>query len=89
MGMTYMYHADALTYSSPNYQKIRTPMLIIAGTQDSIIQSSDAFVDKARNAGAPITYFRIDDMDHYVRKRPDIIKKSFEWLSDIMNKGIL
>lgn len=29
---------------------------------------------------APITYLRVEDMDHYVRRRPDIIEQSFEWL---------
>lgn len=52
----------------------------MTGTEDSIIASSDLFVQKARDAGAPITYFRIDGMDHYVRKRPDVIDRSFEWL---------
>lgn len=81
LNMTYKYHADALLYPSPDYDKIRrTPFLVVAGVQDSFIDSSDAFVEKAQKAGVPISYLRIEDMDHYVRKRPDIIEQSFEWL---------
>jgi dipeptidyl aminopeptidase/acylaminoacyl peptidase len=54
--------------------------LVVAGTKDSIIDSSDAFVCKAKEAGAPVTYMRILDMDHYVRKKEDVIKESFDWL---------
>jgi len=80
-GMTYKYHADALNiYPKPEYGKIKTPYLVVAGTQDSIIDSSDAFVRKAKEVGAPVTYMRISDMDHYVRKKEDVIKDSFDWL---------
>lgn len=44
--------------------------------------SSDAFVEKAKSLGVNVTYLRIEDMDHYVRKRPDIINQSFEWLKN-------
>lgn len=80
LNMTYKYHADALLYPKPDYKKIRTPFLVVAGAKDTIIESSDAFVKKAKAAGANITYLRIADMDHYVRKRPDIIQQSFDWL---------
>lgn len=80
-GMTYRYHADALnTYPKPAYGKMKRPYLVVAGTKDSIIDSSDAFVQKAKGMGAPITYMRISDMDHYVRKKEDVIKDSFGWL---------
>ena len=80
-GMTYKYHADALnTYPKPAYGKIKTPYLVVAGTKDSIIDSSDAFVRKAQEASAPVTYMRISDMDHYVRKKEDVINDSFAWL---------
>jgi hypothetical protein len=82
--MTYKYHKDALLWPKPDYKKIRTPFLVVAGTQDTIIESSDAFVEKAQNAKVPLTYLRVE-MDHYVRKRPDIIKKSFEWLDQILH----
>ncbi len=75
-GMTYKYHHDALIA----YEKIKTPYLVVAGVKDSIIDSSDAFVRKAREVGAPITYMRISDMDHYVRKKEDVINDSFVWL---------
>lgn len=80
MGMSYKYHEDALTWPAPEYQKIHTPFLVVTGAQDSTVDSSDAFVEKARSAGANITYLRISDMDHYIRKRPDVIEKSFAWL---------
>lgn len=87
LNMTYKYHADALLYPNPDYQKIRTPFLVVAGAQDTIIESSDAFVAKAKAAGVDITYLRISDMDHYIRKRPDIIQQSFDWLGkQIINK---
>lgn len=80
-GMTYKYHADALTaYPKPEYDKIKTPFLVVAGVKDSIIHSSDAFVLQAKAAGAPITYMRISDMDHYIRKKEDVITDSFKWL---------
>ncbi len=82
-GMSYLYHADALTYSKPNYSKLTRPYLVVAGGQDTLLESSDAFVKKAKEAGAPITYMRVEDMDHYVTKRPDIIKASFKWLKDM------
>jgi len=83
-GMSYKYHADALTtYPKPEYGKMKTPYLVVAGTKDSIIDSSDAFVRKAKETGAPVTYMRISDMDHYVRKREDVIKGSFEWLKQL------
>jgi hypothetical protein len=80
-GMTYKYHADALqAYPKPEYEKIKTPYLLVVGVKDSIIDSADAFVGKAKDAGAPLTYMRISGMDHYVRKKEDIIKDSFAWL---------
>ena len=81
MGMTYRYHADPLKdFPKPAYDKIKTPFLVVAGEQDSIIQSCDLFVEKAHQAGAPITYLRIEDMNHYIRERPDVVAQSFEWL---------
>lgn len=80
LGMTYKYHSDAILYPKIDYTKIRTPFLVVAGAKDSIIHSSDAFVEKAKNSGVNVTYLRIEDMDHYVRKRPEIIDQTFEWL---------
>lgn len=80
LGMTYKYHADAMLYPTVDYNKILTPFLVVAGAEDTAIPSSDAFVEKAKNSGAPITYMRVENMDHYIRKRPEIIHQSFEWL---------
>lgn len=83
MGMTYMYHADALLYLRPDYAKIRTPFLVVGGTKDPAINSFDDFVRKGNNAGVNITYFRIENMDHYVRKRSDVFEKVFAWLRHV------
>lgn len=80
-GMTYKYHHDALIiYPKPAYEKIKTSYLVVTGLKDTIIDSSDAFVRQAKEAGAPITYMRISNMDHYVRKKQDVINDSFDWL---------
>lgn len=86
-GMSYKYHADALTYIPIDYPRLRTPFLVVSGTLDSLIQSSDAFVEKAKAAGAPITYHRINDMDHYVRKKPDVVEQSFRWLEEAVERS--
>ncbi|MGL4348451.1 MAG: alpha/beta hydrolase family protein [Chlamydiales bacterium] len=83
LGMTYKYHADAMLYPDIDYKKIRTPLLIVAGTKDLITPSTNVFVEKAKVAGVDITYICVEDMDHYIRKRPDIINKTFEWLKNI------
>ena len=80
LGMTYLYHADAQGFPKYDYSKIKTSFLVVSGTADSLIKSSDAFVEKATEAGANITYHRVDGMDHYVRRRPDVIAKTFAWL---------
>lgn len=85
-GMTYLYHNDALiVYPKKDYAKIKTPFLVVAGAKDSIIGSCDAFVQKAKGVGAPITYMRIEDMDHYIRKKENVIKDSFSWLQKQMS----
>ncbi len=80
-GMTYFYHADAFRTSPIDYTKITSPFLVVMGIEDSNITSCDQFVQKAVEAGAPITYFRIEGMDHYIRKQPDVIDQSFHWLA--------
>lgn len=82
-GMTYKYHQDTLiNYPQPNYHQLKVPMLVVAGCKDSIIASSNAFATKVRNAGGNLLYWQVPDMDHYIRKRPEIIEKSFEWLKE-------
>lgn len=83
LGMTYKYHADAMLYPHIDYKKIRTPLLIVAGTKDAITTSTNVFVEKAKVARVDITYICVEDIDHYIRKRPDIINKTFEWLKNI------
>ncbi len=81
--MTNKYMADAIQYPLPNYEKLAGKRIFaVTGVNDSLITSSDAFVENAREAGAEITYHRIKDMDHCIRLRPDIYNKTFEWLQD-------
>lgn len=79
-GMTYLYHADAFQKPTVDYTKIHSPFLVVEGTDDSSIASCDQFIQKALEAGAPVTYLRIEGMDHWIRKRPDVIDQSFDWL---------
>ena len=83
-GMTYLYHADAFQRQSVDYRKIRSPFLVVEGTEDSTLESCDKFVQEAKEAGVPITYFRIEGMDHWLRKRPDVIDQSFDWLKNFL-----
>jgi len=85
MGMTYLYHADALQYAKHDYIKIKTPFLSVVGSEDPMIESADAFAQKSLEAGVNITYLRVEGMDHYVRRRPDIVEKSFAWLKEYIH----
>ena len=85
MGMSYMYHADSLNWPKTPYMHITTPYLVVAGENDALIDSIDAFVKKAVEAGVQVSYLRVSNMDHYVRKREDILVKSFEWLRKFIN----
>ena len=84
MGMTYMYHADSLNWPKVHYEAIRSPYLVVAGENDTIIKSCDEFVEKAKQAGVKITYLRVSGMDHYVRKRQDVLDQSFQWLQKLL-----
>ena len=84
IGMTYMYHADALNWPETDYKNLKSPYLVVAGDKDTLIRSSDEFVRKAEQTGVNITYLRVHGMDHYVRKRQDILDKSFEWLKKVI-----
>jgi len=85
LGMTYKYHADtANDYPKNDYSQIKTPFLVVSGGKDSGSSSCVDFVSKAKAAGAPIIYWSIPEMGHYIRKRPDVIEKSFDWLQSIV-----
>lgn len=88
LGMTHKYHADALNWAPCDYEKITSPYLLVTGTLDTILELSDSFVEKAKKAKVPITYLRISDMDHYIRKRPDIIQESFTWMGQYLKKSL-
>ena len=81
-GLTYFYFADALQRQPVDYAKIRSPFLVVEGTEDSALRSCDLFVQKATAAGVPITYFRVEGMGHEIRERPDVIEQSFLWLEE-------
>lgn len=81
LGMTYRYHADAIKTPSLDYHKIHAPMLVVCGTKDSLIDSCDAFANKAKAANAPITFWRVEGMEHRIsQNKENLIPKSFEWL---------
>lgn len=81
LGMTYRYHADAMETPAFALEKIHAPLLVVCGTKDSLIESCDSFAEKARAANPPITYWRVEGMEHRISKnRVNIIPKSFEWL---------
>lgn len=79
-GMSYFYLADAFKTQSIDYAQLHSPYLVVMGTEDPFIYACDEFVNKATALGAPITYWRVDGMDHWIRRRPDIIYATFEWL---------
>lgn len=81
MGMTYKYHADAMAYQPFNLDKINTPFLVVAGDQDPAIDSFDSFASKMKRTNAYFSYHKIEGMDYYVRKRPDVLAQVFDWLS--------
>lgn len=83
-GLTYFYFADALQRKPVDYTKITTPFLVVEGTEDSALRSCDLFVEKAKRAGVPITYLRVDGMGHEIRERPDVIEASFAWLESVL-----
>jgi len=89
-GMTYRYHADVFVEEERNrsYTTIRTPLLVVTGTNDTIINKSDVFVCKAQDAGVPITYYRVDGMGHgVIDPKFDMIKKTLEWIKDQLRDG--
>lgn len=81
MHMTYQYHADACAYPLPDYSKLKkVPFFNGVGGKDPIIEALDAFAERAKAAGCPITYVRPPYQDHFARKCPEIVSKTFEWL---------
>ena len=85
IGMTYKDHTDALNWPEIDYKKLNSAYLFVSGDQDSFIESSDEFVLKAKLSGVDVTYLRVAGMDHYVRKRQDILDQSFDWLKQHIN----
>lgn len=83
-GMTNAYLADALCWPDVKYEKLTRPYLVVSGALDPFIVSSDDFVKKAKQNNVDVIYFRVEDMDHFIRNRPDIIEKSFSWLRDVL-----
>lgn len=89
-GMTYRYHADVFAEEKRNkaYPSIKTPLLVVTGTADSIINTSDDFVNKARTSGVPITYYRVNGMGHKVLDpKFGMVSKTLNWIQDQVKKG--
>ena len=84
--MTNLYMADALKYPRPDYRNINGRFLLVTGTKDTLVGSSDDFYKKAELNNVKVTYWRIESMDHYIRKRPDLIQNSFNWLQQQLVK---
>ena len=84
--MTYRYHADVFIEQDRNkaYTTIKTPLLVVTGTKDTIIETSDVFVNKAKKNGVPITYYRIEGARHYETINPkfNVIEKTLLWLKE-------
>lgn len=77
-GMTYLYHADAYQQEPYDYDRMKTPILVVTGEDDSIIDSSDLFVLKSQEAGVPITYLRVPGMGHEVTD--EVVKYTLDWV---------
>lgn len=85
-GLTYRYHADVFEEEKRNamYTKIATPLLVVTGTKDTIIDTSDTFVDKAQQAGVPITYYRVDGMGHgVIDPKFGMVEKTLQWIYSV------
>ena len=80
--MTNMYVADGVRFPIPDYNKLHGAILVVTGAKDTIIDSSDLFYGKAKRHDIDITYWRVESMDHLIRKRPDLINNSFSWLAN-------
>ncbi len=80
--ITYLYHADACQYPVPRYKKIKVPFLVAIGGLDPEIESFDQFVKSAQEATCPLTLIRVADCNHFVRRNPYIVTKTFEWLEE-------
>lgn len=85
--MTNMYVADGVNFPRPDYSKLANRnVLVVTGVEDTIINSSDEFDKKAKDNKVKIDYWRVDGMDHMIRKRPDLIANTFVWLRDKLSK---
>ncbi len=87
-GQTYKYWADAFLHNiMDDFYALKIPLLIIMGTSDPGLKSCDELIDQASKHDMPITYWRIEGMNHTISKdRPDIFPKSIEWLHKILSK---
>ena len=64
-GQTYRYWADALDQSeSKEALELECPFLVVAGSEDHEVASTDRLVQKAREQKKDITYLRIEGMEH-------------------------
>lgn len=50
--------------------------------ENASLSSIECFVERAKRAEVPLTYWRIEDMDHFIRFRQDVINRVFDWLKE-------
>ena len=84
LGMTYKYHADAMLWPAVKYDLLKHPYLAVCGSNDPGVIGSDLFVQKAKIAGVPIEYLRINNLDHYIKNSVEATSKTFDWLERII-----
>lgn len=84
-GQTYKYWADAFSrdreFNLHAFYDLKIPVLLVTGSKDPMIESCDALVEEATIYNTPITYWRIDDMSHNIKKeKPELFTEAAAWL---------
>lgn len=85
--MTYKYHADAQTIIPLNYSVIDVRTLVVIGEKDPNIKMANNLY-KSLAHKENITYLKIKDFDHYVRKSKEAVSKTFSWLANLIETSI-
>ncbi|MBX9831111.1 alpha/beta hydrolase fold domain-containing protein [Candidatus Babeliales bacterium] len=90
-GQTYHYWADAFTRtretSLPEFYNLPTPLFIAVGTADSLINSTDALVERMKEHNMQVTYRRLEGIPHGLSKHcPTIFDQAAAWLQKVICK---
>ncbi len=89
-GMTYKYHEDIMfIFPSIKYETLVTPYLVVTGGNDSAFPAALRFLERAKNAEANVSCLHVQNMDHYIRRRPDVVQVSLRWLQERMQENFL